>query len=108
MASMALLLRPTGEPRMPWTAITDHNALDSGATLRIETGYSDTPPQNGETIAVTHGSTGEVATLTVVSAAADRLEVSTGDRYLVLKPHAATKPNILDHDGRYREVWIVS
>ena len=93
---------------MPWTATTDHDTLDTGATLRIEIGYSDIPPQNGETIAVAHGSTGDSIALTVVSAAADRLEVSDGHRYLVLKPHAVTKPDILDDDGRYRDAWIVS
>ncbi len=92
---------------MPWTASTDRATLDSGATVRIEVGYSDTPPQNGETIAVAHEADGKSTTLTVVSAAADRLEVSDGQRYLVLKPSAATKPNILDPDMRYRSAWVI-
>ena len=92
---------------MPWTATTESVTLDSGATLRIEMGYSDTPPQNGETIAVAHEADGTSTPLKVVSAAADRLEVSDGRRYLVLKPSAETKPNILDTDMRYRSAWII-
>ena len=92
---------------MPWTATTESATLDSGATLRIEVGYRDTPPQNGETIAVAHRDDGQSTILTVVSAAADRLEVSDGHRYLVLKPSAATRSEILDTDMRYRSAWII-
>ena len=58
-------------------------------------------------IAVAHGDTGRTTSLTVVSAAADRLELTDGRRNFQLKPHAVTKPNILDDDGRYRDAWIV-
>ncbi len=92
---------------MPWTAITDHDAVDAGTTIRIDSGYSDTPPQNGEVIDVAHRDTGRTTSLTVVSAAADRLELTDGRRNLTLKPHAILKENILDDDGRYRDAWIV-
>ena len=46
--------------------------------------------------------------LTVVSAAADQLEVTDGRRNHVLKPHAQTKANIIDADGHYRDAWIVA
>ena len=93
---------------MPWTAITDHDAVDSGTTLRVDSGYSDTPPQNGHVVEVAHGDSGRVTSLTVVSAAADRLELTDGRRNFELKPHAVTKPSILDPDGRYRDAWIVT
>ena len=93
---------------MPWRAVTEADAVDGGAAIRIDRGYSDTPPQNGAEIAVAHGGSGRVTTLTVVSAAADRLEVSDGARNFVLKPDARTTPNVLDADGRYREGWIVA
>ena len=92
---------------MPWTAITDHDAVDTGASLRIDRGYSDSPPQNGQVIEVAHGDGGRTTSLTVVSAAADRLELTDGRRNYELKPHAVTKPNVLDDDGRYRDAWIV-
>ncbi|RYB02884.1 hypothetical protein [Lichenibacterium ramalinae] len=91
-----------------WTAITDHDAVASGAAILIDRGYSDVPPQNGEEIAVAHGASGRVTRVTVVSSAADRLEVSDGRSYFVLKPLAATRPNVLDPDGRYREGWVVA
>ena len=69
---------------MPWTAITDHDAVDAGTTIRIDSGYSDTPPQNGEVIDVAHRDTGRTTSLTVVSAAADRLELTDGRA----QPHA--------------------
>ncbi|RYC30059.1 hypothetical protein D3273_20815 [Lichenibacterium minor] len=93
---------------MPWTATTDHDAVDSGATIRIDRGTSDSPPQNGEVVAVSHGTTGRITSLTVVSAAADRLELTDGRRNFELKPHAITKPDVLDGDGRYRDAWIVA
>ena len=59
-------------------------------------------------IDVAHGDTGRVTSLTVVSAAADQLELTgrAAQRHR-LKPHAVAKPNILDDDGRYRDAWIV-
>ena len=93
---------------MPWTAITDDDAVASGTSLLIDRGYSDVPPQNGEEIAVSHGSSGRVTRVTVVSSAADRLEVSDGRSHLVLKPLATTRPNVLDADGHYREAWVVA
>lgn len=93
---------------MAWTATTEAEAIDDGASIHIDRGYGDTPPQNGSTIALSHIGTGSVTTLTVVSSAADRLEVTDGRRNIVLKPHAVTKPNVLDADGRYREAWIVA
>ena len=93
---------------MPWTATTDHDALAAGATLRIALGASDTPPQPGQEITLTRGGTGPVATLTVVSASADRLEVTDGRRNFVLKPHAVATPAIRDADGEYRDAWIVA
>lgn len=93
---------------MPWNAITDHDAVDTGTTIRVDSGYSDTPPQNGHVIAVAHGDTGRVTSLTVVSAAADQLELTDGRRNFQLKPHAVAKTNILDDDGRYRDAWIVN
>ena len=92
---------------MTWTATTDHDAVDAGTTIRIDLGYSDTLPQNGQVIAVAHGATGRTTSLTVVSAAADRLELTDGRRHFELKPNAVTKPNILDEDGHYRDAWIV-
>ena len=93
---------------MPWTATTDHDAVDTGTTLRVDRGYSDSPPQNGHVIEVAHGDTGRVTSLTVVSAAADRLELTDGRRNFELKPHAITKPSVLDRAGRYRAAWIVN
>lgn len=93
---------------MPWTATTDHDAVASGAALFVERGYGDVPPQNGEEIAVTHGGSDRVTRVTVVSSAADRLEVSDGRQHHVLKPLAATRPTTLDADGRYREAWVVA
>ena len=92
---------------MSWNATTEGATIEAGTVILIDRGYSDTPPQNGEEIALAHGSDGATTALTVVSAAADRLEVSDGRRHHVLKPHANTKPNILDADGAYREAWIV-
>ena len=63
---------------MPWTATTDHDALAAGATLRIALGPSDVPPQPGQEIALSRGGGGAETILTVVSAAADRLEVTDG------------------------------
>ena len=93
---------------MPWTATTDHDTLATGATLRIALGLSDIPPQPGQEIALSRGDGGPVSILTVVSAAADRLEVTDGRRNLVLKPHAVTRPTIRDADGEYRDAWIVA
>lgn len=93
---------------MPWTATTDHDALAAGATLRIALGPSDVPPQPGQKIALSRGGGGAETILTVVSAAADRLEVTDGRQNLVLKPHAVTKPTIRDADGEYRDAWIVA
>ena len=93
---------------MPWTATTDHDAVANGAALFVDRGHGDVPPQNGEEIAVTHGGSGRVTRVTVVSAAADRLEVSDGRQHHVLKPLAVTRPTTLDADGRYREAWVVA
>lgn len=93
---------------MPWTATTEQDAVDDGTTIRIDRGYSDSPPQNGQVIDVAHGDTGRTTSLTVVSAAADRLELTDGRRNMTLKPHAIRKDNILDPDGHYRDAWIVS
>lgn len=94
---------------MPWTATTDHDALAAGATLRIALGASDVPPQPGQEIVLSRGAGGgATTTLTVVSAAADRLEVTDGRRNVVLKPHSVTKPAIRDADGEYRDAWIVA
>lgn len=93
---------------MPWGAITEADAVGEGAAIRIDRGYTDTPPQNGAEIEVAHGGSGRVTTLTVVSAAADRLEVSDGAHNFVLKPDARTRPDVLDEDGRYREGWVVA
>ena len=93
---------------MPWTATTDRDAVASGASVLIDRGTSDVPPQNGEEIAVSHGPSGRVTRVTVVSWAADRLEVSDGRSHLVLKPLATTRANVLDADGRYREAWVVA
>ena len=92
---------------MPWAAITEDDIIDSGTGIRVEMGYSDVVPQNGHVVEVAHGATGRTTSLTVVSAAADRLELSNGQRYFELKPNAVKKENILDDDGRYRESWIV-
>ena len=93
---------------MPWTAPPDRAAVAAGATVHIDRGYSDSPPQNGQVIEVAHGDAGRTTSLTVVSAAADQLELTDGQRNYRLKPHAVTKPNVLDADGRYRDAWIVS
>ncbi len=92
---------------MPWTATTDRDAVDAGATIHIDRGYSDSPPQNGQVIEIAHGGGGPTTSLTVVSAAADRLELTDGRRNYQLKPHAVAKQNVLDADGRYRDAWIV-
>ena len=92
---------------MPWTAVTESDAVESGSSIHIDRGTSDSPPQNGHTIDVSHGEGGTATRLTVVSAAADRLELTDGRRNYELKPHAITKPNVLDEQGRYRDAWIV-
>ena len=92
---------------MSWTAITDQSAVEAGATIHVDRGYSDSPPQNGEAIEVAHGDSGRTTRLTVGAAAADRLELTDGRRNYELKPHAVAKPNVLDGDGRYRDAWIV-
>ena len=93
---------------MPWTAITDHGAVDTGATIHIDRGYSDSPPQNGHVIEVAHGDAGRTTSLTVVSAAPPRLALPDRRRDDQLKPQSVPKPNVLDDDGRYRDAWIVS
>lgn len=92
---------------MPWTATTDHDVVDSGTVIRVDTGYSRVPPQEGHAVEIAHGGTGRVTRLMVVSGAADRLELTDGQRNFELKPHSVTKPNILDEDGGYRDAWIV-
>lgn len=92
---------------MSWNATTEHDAVDSGTVIRVDSGYSDVPPQPGHAVEIAHAGTGRVTRLTVVSAAADRLELTDGRRNYELKPHAATKPSIIDDDGRYRDAWIV-
>ncbi len=92
---------------MPWTAITDNDAVETGTTIHVDLGYSDSVPQNGQVIEVKHTATGRTTNLTVVSAAADRLELTDGQQNFDLKPHAIKKPNILDKDGHYRDAWIV-
>lgn len=92
---------------MPWNAITDKDKVDAGTVIHIDLGSSDTVPQNGQVIEIAHGATGRTTSLTVVSAAADQLELTDGQRYFELKPYAVTKPTILDDDGHYRDAWIV-
>lgn len=93
---------------MAWSAATEQASIDVGTVVHIDRGTSESPPQKGETIALSHGEGRGASALTVVSAAADRLEVTDGRRNHVLKPHAETKPNILDADGHYRDAWIVA
>ena len=93
---------------MDWKAEADGDAIEAGTVVQIDRGYADSVPQNGSTIAVALGRSGRTAALTVVSAAADRLEVTDGRQNLILKPHAAGKPNVIDPDGRAREAWIVA
>ena len=92
---------------MPWNAITDHDTVDIGTVIHIDLGYSDTVPQNGQVVDIAHGTTGRTTSLTVVSAAADQLELTDGRRNFGLKPYAVTKPTILDDDGHYRDAWVV-
>ena len=92
---------------MLWNATTDRNTLDSGAKLNLENGYSDKLLQQGEEIAVVHRSD-HLVTLTVVSAAADLLEVSDGSRYLTLKPNSALRADVVADDERSHTGWIVS
>lgn len=93
---------------MEWNAEAEGDALEAGTVVRVDRGYADSVPQNGSAIAVALGASGRTERLTVVSAAADRLEVTDGRRNLTLKPHAARKPNAIDADGRAREAWIVA
>ncbi len=93
---------------MSLEAYTDRDAPETGAVIRIDRGYRDTPIPVGEEIRVSNTDSGHAVIVTVVSSVADRLELSDGKSTVSLKPDAAgMQGNMLDKNGKHYEAWIV-